>query len=410
MIGGDAIVAKDWFRPGAPAPAARFAGLPRYNFVYGHNDPVQVPADELAACAASVLSGSGHLLGMYNLGQAPQGHDALRDFVAEKLARRSGIRCTGDDVLITSGSLQAMDLVNHVMIGPGDTVILEEFTYGGAIAKVERLGAKVVGAKLDEGGIVVEALRASLADLAGRGVRPRYIYTIPTVQNPTGSIMGLERRRALLALAREFGVPIFEDECYADLVWAGERPPALYGLDPGNVIHIGSFSKSLAPALRIGYAVADWEVLGRMVASKTDAGSGALEQMVVAEYVTRNFDAHVAELTAGLREKLDVLVDALAREFGTAAELSRPEGGIFLWLKLPDGIDVRSFAEAALAQGLAFNPGPEWACDPEAAKSHIRLCYALPSAAQIREGVAELARISFEHTGIPERSGNLRRA
>lgn len=398
------------FRSDAPAPAARFSGLPKYNFVYGHNDPTQVPVREIAAAAAAVLSGSGHLLGMYNLGQAPQGHDALREFVAEKLARRSGISCTRDDVLITSGSLQAMDLVNGVMIGPGDTVILEEFTYGGAIAKVERLGGRVVGAKLDDGGIVIEALRASLADLQSRGVRPRYIYTIPTVQNPTGSIMGLERRHLLVALAREYGVPIFEDECYADIVWSGERPPALYGLDPENVIHIGSFSKSLAPALRIGYAVADWQVLGRLVASKTDAGSGALEQMVVAEYVTRNFDAHVAELKAGLRAKLDILVDALSREFGTAAELSVPEGGIFLWLKLPDQVDVRTFAQPALAQGLAFNPGPEWACDPEAAKSHIRLCFALPSPNQIREGVAELARICFEHTGVPERSGNLSRA
>ncbi len=398
------------FRSGAPEPAPRFTGLPKYNFVYGHNDPTRVPARELAACAASVLSGSGHLLGLYNLGQAPQGHDALREFVAEKLARRSGITCTRDDVLITSGSLQAMDLVNHVMVGPGDTVVLEEFTYGGAITKVEKLGAKVVGAKLDDDGIVVDALRATLAELRGRGVRPRYIYTIPTVQNPTGSIMSLERRHALLALAREYGVPIFEDECYADLVWAGERPPALYGLDPENVIHIGSFSKSLAPALRIGYAVADWQVLGRLVASKTDAGSGALEQMVVAEYVARNFDAHVSELKAGLREKLDVLVDALAREFGTAAELYHPKGGIFLWLKLPDHVDVRSFAQAALAQGLAFNPGPEWACDPEAAKSHIRLCFALPSVEQIREGIAELARICFEHTGVPERSGNRSRA
>ena len=205
-------------------------------------------------------------------------------------------------------------------------------------------------------------------------------------------------------------MPVFEDECYADLVWSGERPPALYGLDPERVIHIGSFSKSLAPALRIGYVVAGWDVLGRLVAAKTDAGSGALEQMVVAEYVSRHFDEHVDDLRRGLGAKLDVLVDALSQEFGTAAELYRPEGGIFLWLRLPDGVDVRSFAPAALAQGVAFNPGPDWACDPEAAKSHMRLCFALPDAATIREGVAELARICFEHTGIPARSANRSRA
>ncbi|MDB5590742.1 PLP-dependent aminotransferase family protein [Enterovirga sp.] len=408
MVAG-AMVA-DAFRPGAPEPAPRFTGLPRLNFVYGHNDPEQIPARELAECAAKVLAESGHLLGMYNLGQAPQGHDRLRAFVAEKVGRRSGIACTAADVLLTSGSLQAMDLVNALFVGPGDTVILEEFTYGGAITKVERLGARVIGAPLDGGGIVVPELRRILESLRQEGVRPRYIYTIPTVQNPTGTIMDLGRRRELVALAREFGVPIFEDECYADLVWSGERPPALYSLDPDNVVHIGSFSKSLAPALRIGYVVAPWNVLGRLVALKTDAGSGALEQMVVAEYVCRDYDRHVDELRAGLGRKLDVLVEALEQEFGTAAELFRPEGGIFLWLKLPDSVDVRTFAPTALDQGLAFNPGPDWACDPEAAKSHLRLCFALPPEATIREGVAELARICFQHTGVPARSANRLRA
>lgn len=398
------------FRPGAPAPAPRFKGLPRYNFVFGHNDPEQVPAAELAGIAQACLARSGELLGMYYLGQAPQGHDPLRVFVADKLARRSGIRCSPDDVMITSGSLQAMDLVNGVLVGPGDTVVMEEFTYGGAITKVQRLGASVVGAPLDGGGLVIEGLRRVLDDLRAKGVRPRYIYTIPTVQNPTGTIMPLERRHALVALAREFGVPIFEDECYADLVWSGERPTALYGLDPGNVVHVGSFSKSLAPALRIGYAVAGWDVLGRMVASKTDAGSGALEQMIVAEYARRHFDRHVDDLRRGLRLKLDTLVEAVSREFGTAAELHVPEGGIFLWLRLPDHVDVRAFAQIALDQGVAFNPGPEWACDPEAAKSCMRLCFALPSLDDIRAGVAELARITFEHAGVPERSGNRMRA
>ncbi|TDR93401.1 PLP-dependent aminotransferase family protein [Enterovirga rhinocerotis] len=398
------------FRQGTPDPAPRFAGLPKYNFVYGHNDPEQVPASALAEAAHKVLSQSGKLLGMYNLGQAPQGHDALREFVAKKAATRSGIACGAEDVMITSGSLQGMDLVNALFIAPGDTVIIEEFTYGGAIAKVQRLGGRIVAAPLDEGGIVIDRLRAILERLKAEGTTPRYIYTIPTVQNPTGSIMSLERRHQLLDLSREFGVPIFEDECYADLVWSGERPPALYALDPSRVVHIGSFSKSLAPALRIGYVIAPWDVLGRLMASKTDAGTGALEQMVVAEYVARHFDDHVDDLRAGLGRKLDVLVDALSREFGTAAELYRPEGGIFLWLKLPDHVDVRSFAATALAQGVAFNPGPEWACDPEGAKSHMRLCFALPTEETIREGVAELARIAYEATGVPERSANRPRA
>ena len=397
------------FRPGLPDPVPRFAGLPRYNFVYGHNDPSEVPVEALAEAAAKVLRDNGRLLGMYNLGEAPQGHARLRAFVAAKLKRLSGIACSADDVLMTSGSLQAMDLVNNLFVAPDDTVILEEFTYGGAITKVQKLGARVVGAPLDEGGLRIDALRRILEDLRAEGVTPKYIYTIPTVQNPTGSILSLERRHALIALSREFGVPIFEDECYADLVWAGTRPPALYALDPTRVIHIGSFSKSLAPALRVGYIVADWQVLSRILATKTDAGSGALEQMVVAEYVERHFEPHLGQLRTALRRKLDVLIDALGQEFGTDAELSVPEGGIFLWLKLPDHVDVRRFAGTALEAGLAFNPGPEWACAPEAAKSHMRLCFALPTEAIIREGVAELARICFEQTGVPAHGVNRRR-
>lgn len=397
----------DAFSRGGPEPVARFTGLPRYNFVFGHNDPEQVPAEELAEVAAKVIREQGPTLAMYHLGHGPQGHRPLREFVAAKLRRSRGIECTAEDVVLTSGSLQGMDLVNATFAEPGDTVIVEEFTYGGTITKLQRLGVNIVAAPLDGDGIRMDALEAILKDLRGRGVTPKFIFTIPTVQNPTGSIMPLERRHRLLELSAEYGVPIFEDECYADLAWEAGAPPALYGLDPSRVVHIGSFSKSLAPALRVGYMVAPWDVLSRVLARKTDAGSPAIEQMVIAEYFGAEFDSHVSSLKTALRRKLDVMVEALEREFGTSAELFMPKGGIFLWLKLPDHVDVRTFAQPALDQGVAFNPGPEWACDPEAAKSHIRLCFALPSEDVIREGVAELARICFEHTGVPARRANV---
>ena len=136
----------------------------------------------------------------------------------------------------------------------------------------------------------MDALVDALDDLKRKGVRPKYIYTIPTVQNPTGTILPVERRREMLRLAAAHGVPIFEDDCYADLIWSGERPPAIYAMsERGGVIHIGSFSKSIAPALRVGYIVAPWDVMSRMLALKTDGGSGALEQMVLAEYCARQF-------------------------------------------------------------------------------------------------------------------------
>ncbi len=173
----------------------------------------------------------------------------------------------------------------------------------------------------------IDALAAALADLKAKNIRPKFIYTIPTVQNPTATILDAGRRAALLKLAEDYGVPVFEDDCYADLVWTGERPPALYAMSQSsNVIHIGSFSKSIAPALRVGFIVAPWPILSRMLALKTDAGSGALEQMVLAEYCAAHFDTHLPELRRGLRAKLDTLMESLNEQFGTAAEFDEPAG------------------------------------------------------------------------------------
>jgi 2-aminoadipate transaminase len=398
------------FATDLPAPAPRWAGFPKFNFIGGHNDREHVPAAELAAAAAAVLRRDGADLALYNP-HGPQGFRGIRDFVVDKVAAR-GICCTPEEVLITSGSGQGLDLVNRVLLNRGDTVILEEFTYGGALTKLARLGVKVVGAPLDEDGLEIGALGRILDDLERNGIVPKFIYTIPTVQNPTGSIMPLERRRALLDLARRHDVPIFEDECYADLVWSAVAPPAIYSMDPSRVIHVGSFSKTLAPALRLGYVVADWAVMSRLVGLKreTDSGTGALEQMVVAEYFSRYFASHVGELTGVLKAKLDTMIEALEREFGTAIErMWRPKGGIFLWIKLPDRVDVTRLVVPAAREGLVFNPGPEWSCDPETSRSHMRLCFALPSPDEIRSGIAALARVCYEETGIPEASANIRR-
>src|SRR5207253_6749205 len=269
-------------------------------------------------------------------------------------------------------------------------------------------GVKAVGIPLDDQGMRMDALAAALADHKSRGITPKYIYTIPTVQNPTGSIMPETRRVEMLQLSQQYGVPIFEDDCYADLIWNGERPPALYSMSTdGGVIHIGSFSKSIAPALRVGYIVAPWAVLSRMLALKTDAGSGALEQMVLAEYCAPHFATHVPKLTRGLRAKLDSLMEALSEQFGTAAEFDDPKGGIFLWVKLPDHVDTLKLYQSALAAGVAINPGPEWSTDKSYAGSRLRLCFASPSHAQIREGVALLAEVCRREFGVPARIANV---
>ena len=393
---------------GLPAPAVKWMGLAKYSFVGGNNDPDQVPVEALADAVNAVLRREGRTLATYGLASGPQGYRPLREFLTTKLKRDAGIECVADDILIVSGSLQALDLVNATLLARGDTIITEQDTYQGALNRLTRLGVNMVGIPLDEHGMRMDALAAALAGLKAKGITPKYIYTIPTVQNPTGTIMPEARRTELLKLSQQYGVPIFEDDCYADLIWDGKRPPAIYAMDKtAGVIHIGSFSKSIAPALRVGYIVAPWAMLSRMLALKTDAGSGALEQMVLAEYCAPHFASHVPKLSRGLRAKLDTLMEALNEQFGTSAEFEDPKGGIFLWVKLPDNVDTMKLYQAALAAGVAINPGPEWSTDKAYAGSRLRLCFASPSHEEIREGVAVLAEVCRKEFGVPERIANV---
>jgi 2-aminoadipate transaminase len=175
------------------------------------------------------------------------------------------------------------------------------------------------------------------------------------------------------------------------------------------VIYCGSFSKTVAPALRVGYLVAPWDVLRHVLPLKTDAGSGALEQMVLAEYLPRHFDAHVDGLLPVLRAKAEAMVEALSEHFGAAAEFTRPVGGIYLWVTLPENVDTRRLATAAAAEGIALNPGPEWTVDGDANRHRMRLCFGHPTIDTIRDGVARLANVCHREFGVPQRSGNVER-
>jgi 2-aminoadipate transaminase len=394
--------------PGQPAPAVKWNGFPKYNFIGGHNDAKHVPVDALIEAATTVLRREGASLATYGLNSGPQGYRPLREFLSRKLKSHAGIDCTADEIMMISGSTQALDLINGLLVGKGDTVLIEQETYGSAINRLTRIGANVVGIPLDEEGLRLDVLAEKLAELKAKGVTPKYIYTIPTVQNPTGGIMGEKRRAELLALARQYGVMIFEDECYSDLIWSGKRPPSLYAMAKGEgVIHIGSFSKSIAPALRVGYIVAKWEVLSRLLALKLDAGSGALEQMVLAEFCTKHFADHVPKLNKALGHKLQVLREALAEQFGTSAEFGDPPGGIYLWIKLPENVDTVKLGQAALAAGVALNPGPEWSVNKPYARNRLRLCFANPDPQTIKDGVAVLAEVCRREFGVPLRSSNV---
>ena len=387
-------------RPDLPDGEARWTGDPPFNFVGGHNDPASVPFGGFAEAATIALARHGQALARYNLGGSPQGHLPLREFIAAALDRRALMPTDPSEILVTSGSLQALDLVNAALLTPGDSVVVEEATYAGTLSRLAERGAEVHGVGLDRDGIRIDHLDQVLGDLAARGRRPKFVYTIPTVQNPTGTVMPVERRRQLLEVAGRHGVAIFEDDCYADLVFDGPRPPTIRSLDTGGgqVVYCGSFSKTLAPALRVGYIVADWPLMGRLLALKTDAGSGALEQIVVAEYAASHFDDHVARLTAVLDAKCQAMTAALREHLSGVAEFVPPRGGIFLWTSLPEGVDTGELVGPAAAAGVEFNPGAAWSVDPAHGARRMRLCFGHLSEAAIAEGIAALARVV--HAGL----------
>jgi 2-aminoadipate transaminase len=396
---------------GLPPPAVKYTGLPKYNFTGGNNDSDELPLDGLVAATNAVLKREGRTLATYGLASGPQGYRPLREFLVRKLKRDAGIACTADEILVTSGSLQALDLINGVLLTRGDTVIIEQDCYQGSINRLAKLGVNMIGIPLDQDGMRMDLLANALDDLKRSGIRAKYIYTIPTVQNPTGTILPESRRTEMLKLADLHSVPIFEDDCYADLIWDHKRPPALHAMSQSaNVIHIGSFSKSIAPALRVGYIVAPWALLSRMLSIKTDAGSGAVEQMMLAEYCAPHFTEHVPVLTKGLRRKLDTLMESLNEQFGTAAEFEEPKGGIFLWVKLPDNVDTMKLYQPALKAGVAINPGPEWSVNKPHGRSRMRLCFASPTHDEIRNGIAALAEVCHKEFGVPARISNVERA
>lgn len=394
----------------ATGEAKPYSGLPPYHFVGGNIDEPTVPAQALADAIGNIIRDQGHAMGKYGMDSGPQGYLPLRQAVSDIVNRRAGMSASPGEILLTTGSLQAMDLVNKALLNKGDVVLVEAANYAGTLTKLDAMGVEYIGIDLDKDGMRMDALENALSDLAAEGRKPKYIFTIPTVQNPTGTVMPVERRREMLALARKYDVPIFEDDCYADLVFSGQRPPAIHALDDEQrVIYCGTFSKTIAPALRVGYLAAPWPLMGRILPLKTDAGSGALEQMVLAEFVPGHFDDHVSSLLPMLKEKADALCASLDEHFGSSIEYEVPVGGIYLWVTLPDTVDTDRLFQVALEQGVEINPGSQWTVDGAANRHRMRLCFGHPSLENIREGITKLAQICFDEFGVPTRSGNIER-
>ena len=383
------------FAAGAPENPPGTTRHAKYDFAVAYPDPDTLPLDGLADAVRSVLVREGRDLAYYT---DPAGYPELRRLVAEKLNRDRNMRVDADGLVLTGGSGEAISMVIQALTDPGDAVLTEEFLYLGTLRSLRRYRAHVVGVKCDQDGIIPEELDATIHRLQAEGRRVKYLYTIPTFQNPLGWTMSLERRQRVLEITRQHGVPVFEDDCYIDLRFEGEDVSSFHSLDDtGQVIYVGSFSKTIAPGMRMGYLAAPPEVVSRAWAFKMGGAVNHFAAMTIAEYIKHgDIQGHVRAQNESLRGKRDAMLASLGENFGDAATWTAPKGGLYVWLTLPEGADLAGLQEQAFQEGVGYYNGTLFSPEGRGANS-MRLCFGYPTAETNYEGVAALARILERH-------------
>ncbi len=318
----------------------------------------------------------------------PQGYEPLRAAIAERMRHR-GVAIDPDDLIVTNGSQQGIDLVARLLLEAGDRVVVEAPTYFGALQVFEPFAVQISSVPVDDRGVIVEALERELLARP----RPKLIYTIPTFQNPSGVTLDPERRAALVALAERHGVPIVEDDPYGELWFDRPPPPPLRALH-ADVLYLGTFSKTLAPGLRIGWLAAPRRLMKLLVDAKegADIQADRLLQRALARVLADEwFDQHLAAARAHYRERCALVLRGLQRELEALATWNQPAGGFFIWVTLPEGVDTDALLVECARQGVAYIPGSAFYHD-RAPRSSFRLGFTTLSLAQLDEGIVRLGR------------------
>jgi 2-aminoadipate transaminase len=361
----------------------------RYHFGGGCPDPGSFPLDGMAAAAQRVLPLLREALCNY---PEAQGYRPLREVAAARFQRREGVALDPDTFCLTTGSQQAITLVCQALVSPGDPVLVEEFLYPGTLRALRHVGARVVGIPMDSEGMRMDALEAALEELTAAGSSPAFIYTTPTYQNPTGTTLPVPRRRRMLELARAYRVPIVDDNCYGDLDFDRPPPPSLKALDEDDqVILFESFSKIMGPGIRLGCFSCDRQRMDRIQAHKIDGGTTVLAAAILAEYLREHLADHLTEIQRIVRGKRDAVCEALDRRLGDLCSWTRPTGGYFIWVRVPDECDLTELDTMAAAAGINYGRGRAFHAGDQPVP-YFRLSYAYPSLEEIDAGVAEMAR------------------
>jgi 2-aminoadipate transaminase len=369
------------------------------SFAGGMPAPEVFPIEKFKEACLTVLDQNGPASLQYG---STDGYAPLREMIA-RYSARYGINVTIDNILITSGSQQALDLLGKILINPGDGVLVESPTYVGALQAWRAYGAEFVPVPTDEDGMMTSKLESCLR--AG----PKFIYALPNFQNPTGSTLAYDRRLKLIELAENYGVPIVEDDPYGQLRFEGENLPAIEVLDSqtraqedcysGNVIYLSTFSKTLAPGIRLAWVIAPPPVITKLIQAKqgTDLHTSTFNQMVAYEVAKDGFLYEHAKLIRKVyKERRDVMLDTLSEYMPEGVSWTHPKGGLFLWVTLPDCLNSQDLFKDAVAEKVAFVPGDSFYAEGGGFNT-MRLNFSNAIPEKINEGIFRLANVLKKH-------------
>ncbi|MGV8966247.1 MAG: PLP-dependent aminotransferase family protein [Cellulomonas sp.] len=349
-----------------------------------------LPLDALGEMSRRVLATRGTTALQYG---SAQGDETLREQILEVMALE-GIQAHSDDIVVTTGSQQALDLVTRIFVNPGDVVVAEAPSYVGALGVFRAHQADVVHVPLDAAGLIPAALEETLAGLAREGRAVKLLYTVPNFHNPAGVTLSAERRPQILEIAHRYGVLVLEDNPYGLLGFEGDPIPAMRSLDADGVVYLGSFSKTFAPGYRIGWAVAPHAVREKLVLASESAilcPSNASQLAISAYLATCDWRGQIKAFAELYRERRDAMVGALAEHLPDAT-WTVPDGGFYTWVKLPPGLDSKAMLPRAVTARVAYVPGTAFYANG-AGSDHMRLSFCFPTPERIREGVRRLAGV-----------------
>ncbi len=381
-------------RVGAPRMGDPRRSASLISFLAGFPDPASLPKGDVVEATRLALERDGEWALQYG---ASRGYGRLVDELLIKLRRDQRIEATEENLLITNGASQGLDLLTQALCDPGDVIISEEPTWSGAVQTFRAAGAEVVTIPLDTQGTDVDALERELERLTGEGRHTKLFYTIPNFQNPTGVTTSLERRQRIVQLAHQYGFVVVEDDAYSDLRYRGERVPTIYSLDDqGLVAYLSTFSKIMAAGVRLGWVVASPQIIGTLASLKAEGGTSPFAGAVAAEFcASGTLVEHVTELTAIYSSRHDAMLKSLKATMPEEVHWTDPDGGFFVWVDLPEGVSATDLAAATREKGVEFLPGT--ACHFHGGGDHtLRLSYSFANEAQIEQGIAILADLIRE--------------